>query len=30
MLYETEIGTKQVRRVLRALEWGGAADADYR
>ena len=25
MLCETEIGTKQVRRVLQALEWGGAA-----
>ncbi|WP_223543833.1 antitoxin Xre/MbcA/ParS toxin-binding domain-containing protein [Pseudomonas sp. BF-B-28] len=25
MLCETEIGTKQVRRILRALEWGGAA-----
>ncbi|KII27607.1 antitoxin [Pseudomonas fluorescens] len=25
MLCETEIGAKQVRRVLHALEWGGAA-----
>lgn len=25
MLCETEIGAKQVRRVLQALEWGGAA-----
>lgn len=25
ILCETEIGAKQVRRVLRALEWGGAA-----
>lgn len=25
MLCETEIGAKQVRRVLRALEWGGPA-----
>ncbi|MNE98446.1 hypothetical protein D3C80_1969560 [compost metagenome] len=25
MLCETEIGSKQVRRVLRTLEWGGAA-----
>ncbi|MCU1751302.1 MbcA/ParS/Xre antitoxin family protein [Pseudomonas sp. 6D_7.1_Bac1] len=25
MLCETEIGAKQVRRVLRALRWGGAA-----
>ncbi|MBV7488023.1 antitoxin Xre/MbcA/ParS toxin-binding domain-containing protein [Pseudomonas sp. PDM30] len=25
MLCETEIGAKQVRRILRALEWGGAA-----
>lgn len=23
MLYETDIGAKQVRRVLQALEWGG-------
>lgn len=25
MLCETEIGAKQVRRILQALEWGGAA-----
>ena len=25
MLCETEIGAKQVRRVLNALDWGGAA-----
>lgn len=25
MLCETEIGAKQVRRVLQALEWGGSA-----
>lgn len=24
MLCETEVGAKQVRRVLQALEWGGA------
>nr|WP_238543981.1 MbcA/ParS/Xre antitoxin family protein [Pseudomonas sp. GM21] len=25
MLCETEIGAKQVRRVLQSLEWGGSA-----
>ena len=25
MLCETEIGVKQIRRVLHAMEWGGAA-----